>query len=283
MQIFVISIVVCAISVQLGPLFQQFWFNVFVSGFPEVTSTLSPKLLMYDSTGIFIKHISLIFVRISSYCSISLLVALTGVIGKIGLLNTIITTIIFNVGFHLSYYLNYMIYYNNSVDIMDDFQGSRVFMFGAGFGLALMLIYNRLSTIEKSEIADFTDMFATLLSLLGTCFILAFFYFVLDSYSNALLKTIRIIGGYYFSDGKLFGLLNIYFAFSGSIVSSIAVACFLGGTVTFHHINMSIISGALQVSILGNYIHHPFVALVTGVVGGVVSSILSHFAHQKLN
>jgi hypothetical protein len=112
-------------------------------------------------------------------------------------------------------------------------------------------------------------LLSTLLSLIGTCFILAFFYFV--------------FGFHNFASPYEYGLLNIYFGFSGSIVSSIAVACLLGGTITFHHINMTIISGALQVSILGDFIHNPFVSILAGFVGGVITSLLSHFAHQKLN
>jgi len=33
---------------------------------------------------------------------------------------------------------------------MDDFQGSRVFMFGAGFGLALLLIYKGTNKVIRS-------------------------------------------------------------------------------------------------------------------------------------
>jgi hypothetical protein len=35
MQTIVISIIVCVINAQLGPLFQQFWYDVFVKGFSK--------------------------------------------------------------------------------------------------------------------------------------------------------------------------------------------------------------------------------------------------------
>lgn len=102
-----------------------------------------------------IKNITLGFVRISTYASISLLVALSSVIGRIGIVNTLMTAITFNIGFNLNYYLNYVIYLKQGADsvvfsIMDDFQGSRVFMFGAGFGLALLLIYKNSNKVLRA-------------------------------------------------------------------------------------------------------------------------------------
>lgn len=82
--------------------------------------------------------------------------ALSSVIGRIGLVNTLFAAIVFNIGFNLNYYLNFLIYFRTGADsvtypIMDDFQGSRVFMFGAGFGLALLLIYKNANKVIRSE------------------------------------------------------------------------------------------------------------------------------------
>lgn len=219
-QTLVIALLVCSVNAQLGPLLQQFWYNVFINGFNTtygIPNNPTFKLISDTATND-VKNITLGFVRISTYCSISLLVALSGVIGKIGLVNTLLSTFIFNIGFNLNYYLNYSIYYNTGVStftsfIMDDFQGSRVFMFGAGFGLALLILYNKFNPIHKPEKQEYSDTFSALLTLLGTCFVLALFYFVLDTYTNT---------------SKSWALLNIYFAFSGSIVSSIAITCIVG-------------------------------------------------------
>ncbi len=157
MQTIIISLIVCSINAQLGPLMEQFWFNVFIKGFPQTTQILdatSSYKLMTDTATNNIYNFTLGFVRISTFCSISLLVALTSVIGKIGIANTIITTIIFDIGFNLNYYLNYLIFLRGhptgQLFIMDDFQGSRVFTFGAGFGIALLLLYHRLNPIQRN-------------------------------------------------------------------------------------------------------------------------------------
>lgn len=151
-QTIIIALVVCAVNVQMGPLVQQFWYNVFIAGFNKgfIANSNTTFYLTLDTATVDVKNITLGFVRISTFTSISLLVALSGVVGRIGPVNTLITSILFNVGFNLNYYLNYLIYYSNGTNsktyyIMDDFQGSRVFMFGAGFGLALLIVYLKAS------------------------------------------------------------------------------------------------------------------------------------------
>lgn len=78
-------------------------------------------------------------------------------------------------------------------------------------------------------------------------------------------------------------LLNVFFAFSGSIVSSIAISCIINGIVTLHTINMAVISGALQISIIGGFIATPYVALLVGAFAGIVTSLLSTFVYRKIN
>lgn len=271
-QTLVIALIVCSVNAQLGPLMQQFWYNVFIKGFE--TATVDPTgqyKLINDTASTEVRNITLGFVRISTFCSISLLVALTGVIGKIGVVTTFLTTIIFDIGWNLNYYLNFLIYFRRqtmALAIMDDFQGSRVFMFGAGFGLALMLVYKKAQPIIRVAGAQYTDLFASFLTLLGTGFVLTLFYFVLDSY---------VVGSY------LNALLNIYFAFSASILTSVAISCILGGVVTFHQINMSAISGVLQISIIGTFIKTAYISMLVGVSGGAITGLLSHYVQRKIN
>jgi hypothetical protein len=156
-QNIITCIIVCAVNAQMGPLLQQFWYNVFISGFNKgyTPSNTTIFTLTGDTAYLDVKNITLGFVRISTYTSISLLVALSSVASRIGAVNTLVASIIFNIGFNLNYYLNFLIYYSTGTNettnfIMDDFQGSRVFMFGAGFGLALLLIYNKLNPVIRN-------------------------------------------------------------------------------------------------------------------------------------
>lgn len=46
---------------------------------------------------------------------------------------------------------------------------------------------------------------------------------------------------------------------------------------------MSIISGVLQISIIGGFIRTPYVAILVGAFAGIVSSLLYHFLHPRIN
>jgi uncharacterized membrane protein len=75
---------------------------------------------------------------------------------------------------------------------------------------------------------------------------------------------------------NLTGLLNIYFAFSGCIVTGIAISSILDGVIRFHHVNMTVIAGVVQVSIIGTFIQTPYVSLLVGALAGGVTAIFSH-------
>lgn len=269
-QTLIIALLVCFVNLLMGPMVQQFWYNVFTRGFQ--TSPNDQTLnLNRDSATEGINNVTLGFARISTYCSISVLVALTAVIGRIGLINTFIATVIFNIGWNLSYYLNFHIFFRADITeriIMDDLNGSRVFAFGAGFAITLFLLYQRFAPVRRNANINYTDQFTTMLTLLGSIFTLSFFYFVLDTYTTG---------------NKGYALLNIYFAFSTSIVTSVAVCLIISGIVTLQMVNMAFISGAIQISIIATFIRTPYVAMLVGALAGVVTSLLFIFWFNKVN
>ena len=125
-QALIITLLVMSINTQFSPLIQKFWSNVFLDGFSENTAKI---------------ELSFKFARISIFCSISLLIGLSGKIGQIGFLTSIVSVIWFNIGFYLNYYLNELILNNLTqfVQLFDDFNGSRIFLFGSAFGFGLMI------------------------------------------------------------------------------------------------------------------------------------------------
>lgn len=66
-------------------------------------------------------------------------------------------------------------------------------------------------------------------------------------------------------------------------MSSIAISCILDGVITLHNVNMSVIAGALQISIIGGFIKTPYVALLVGAFAGIVTALASSFIHSKIN
>lgn len=80
-------------------------------------------------------------IQIALMSTISLMVAFTGFIGKIGLFESFITTIMFNIGWNLTYYVNFHITLTTSPNILffDDFGIYSVYIYGAFFGLIMVL------------------------------------------------------------------------------------------------------------------------------------------------
>ena len=102
--------------------------------------------LKFGSTSKHINNVTLEFSQISILCSISLFVALTSFIGRIGLLNTSITVVIFNVGSNLSFYLSSNI--SCAVHKLTYFSSKMTFRvsgFGASFWLVSVIFYNFLA------------------------------------------------------------------------------------------------------------------------------------------
>lgn len=75
--------------------------------------------------------------------------------------------------------------------------------------------------------------------------------------------------------------MNLYFAFSGCIVTGIAVSSILDGVIRFHHVNMTVIAGVVQVSIIGTFIKTPYVSLLVGALAGLVTAIFSHLFWER--
>ena len=135
-QALIITLLVISINSQFSPLLQKFWENVFLNGFSENTSKI---------------ELSFEFTRISTFCSISILVGLSSVIGQIGYLTCLGSIVWFNIGFFLNYYLSALILRDleQTVRLFDDFNGSRIFMFASGFGLGLMIATYKYNTVMK--------------------------------------------------------------------------------------------------------------------------------------
>lgn len=66
-------------------------------------------------------------------------------------------------------------------------------------------------------------------------------------------------------------------------MSSIAISCILDGVITLHNVNMSVIAGALQISIIGGFIKTPYVSLLIGAFAGIVTALASSYIHSKIN
>lgn len=94
------------ITVQVSPLLQSFWYLVF-HGFNTVQETTEVFSTIYGGKMI---HLLEYTEKIAMITACSLLLAMTCLIGKIGLFATIFTTFCFNIGWPLAYMANIYLY-----------------------------------------------------------------------------------------------------------------------------------------------------------------------------
>lgn len=93
---------------------QKFWYNTFIYNFGNDSATTVIGSSVADYT--FRVHnerelirVNFLTIQLALMCSISTLVAFTGFIGKIGLIEILTSTVIFNVGWNLAYYCNFRV------------------------------------------------------------------------------------------------------------------------------------------------------------------------------
>ena len=80
--------------------------------------------------------------------------------------------------------------------------------------------------------------------------------------------------------------MNIYFAFSSTILSSLCISAITKKIVHFEDLKVSVFSGVVLVGVIGNFIIDPFISLVAGLLGGIVTTSLCIYSRayfQKKN
>lgn len=142
----VTAIIVVALSVQLAPLLQKFWFSVFISSFGNLNFPAD----VGDNVRAFWKHYSNNDIQASAYLNrttfiscISILVFMTSVVGRLSTVQVLKITAVFQIAWNLNYFL--LIYL---LVIKQDFQDAQftplffdalgstyVYLFAAFFGL----------------------------------------------------------------------------------------------------------------------------------------------------
>ena len=68
--------------------------------------------------------------------------------------------------------------------------------------------------------------------------------------------------------------MNIYFAFSSTILSSLCISAITKKIIHFEDIKVSVFSGVVLVGVVGNFIIDPFISLAAGLLGGIVTASL---------
>ena len=99
------AIFAIALNIQLSPLLQKFWFNVFVGNFNRVVAGTSSdaEIQFQDSNSVFM---SVIYQRNAMAMTISYLLSCLATIGRKGLFEIFISLLAFNIMWPIPYYVN---------------------------------------------------------------------------------------------------------------------------------------------------------------------------------
>lgn len=148
------SIVVVALSIELSPLLQKFWFSVFITGFGDNNSSIANSTVtdFWDNTSGNNIQVTNQVMRTTLLSCISLLTVMTAVVGRVSLAQMIKAVSLFQVFWNLNYFLLiYMLVIRNDQNeaatftpyFFDMFGTTYVYVFAAFFGIPLACFMRR--------------------------------------------------------------------------------------------------------------------------------------------
>ncbi|NXF10025.1 RHL protein, partial [Smithornis capensis] len=195
--------------------------------------------------------------------SLTAVVISTGaVLGKTNLLQLIVMTLVELIAFRVSRWINreFMEVQEHDLSLM------HVHLFGAYFGLAVAFCFPEPSPrLDKNRSTPKSD----LLSMLGCVFLWVFW----PSFNS-------LLAGF-----KTRAVLNTYFALAVSAVSAFMLSALTtkDGKFRVTHIHSAILAGGVSVSYTAQTITHPWIAMILGLLGSVITILGSHCVQRCLN
>ncbi|NXG24304.1 RHD protein, partial [Grallaria varia] len=194
--------------------------------------------------------------------SMSAVVISTGaVLGKTNPVQLIVMTLVELIVFHGSRWIN-----KRFLEVDDHLSLMHVHLFGAYFGLAVTSFFSEPSPrLDKNRSTPKSD----LLSMLGSVFLWVFW----PSF-NSLLAEI-----------KMQAVLNTYFALAVSAVTAFMLSALTSkdGKFRMTHIHSAVLAAGVTVSYTAQTINHPWIAMILGLLGSVITILGSHCLQSCLN
>lgn len=164
-----ISLFVVSFTVITSPLVSKFWYNVFITDFQgtTITSDNSPKRFYQQSFSSMTIFLDLYNLKVAFANSISQLVVLLGVFGRLNIIQVVLNTILYNVAWNLLHFLCVLVQYNGPDSrVYDDYQIANVYLFAACYALVVSFF------LKESPRKSFShNSQSIILALVGTFFI----------------------------------------------------------------------------------------------------------------
>lgn len=277
------AIVVVAISVQLAPLLQKFWFSVFITGFGDVNdiNTVSPRISAFYS------HFANNEIEVSSYMNritfvscISLMVVNTAIVGRLNLSQILLLTSVYQFMWNLNYFL--LLYlaiikqdHSDSTlydpSYFDEYGVTFNYIFAAAFGLVftIMSVRQKVDTVHPRNEYNRTSL---VLSAVGTAFIFAAFMFT----------------GTYFVRNTFLGRnvihFNVFWGLTASVIGTYVGSLLVGkGRIGYKEALVGTISGGIVMGSASQIMQNIGLVIMIGAIAGLISGIYMRVIHPRIN
>ncbi|NXU83018.1 RHL protein, partial [Xiphorhynchus elegans] len=191
----------------------------------------------------------------------AVIISTGAVLGKINLVQLIVMTLVELIVFYVSRWIN-----RTFLEVLDHLSLMHVHLFGAYFGLAVTGCFPEPSPgLDKNRSTPKSDLF----SMLGSVFLWVFW----PSFNSLL------------AESKTKAILNTYFALAVSAVSAFMLSALAAkdGKFRMTHIHSAVLAGGVTVSFVAESISHPWIAMILGLLGSVITILGSHCLQSCLN
>ncbi|NWV43578.1 RHL protein, partial [Grantiella picta] len=183
------------------------------------------------------------------------------VLGKANPLQLIVMTLVELIIFHMSRCIN-----RTFLEVPCSLALMHVHLFGAYFGLAVASRFPQAPPgLDKNRSTPQSELF----SVLGTVFVWVFW----PSFNSIL------------ADSKQAAVLNTYFALAVSAVTAFVLSALTSkdGKFRMTHIHSAVLAGGVTISYTAHSIQQPWIAMILGLLGSVITILGSHCLQRCFN
>jgi len=273
------SIFIVSFTILISPIFQKFWFNIFITNFHGATPNDSnpDRFYIFSLQGLNIP-VDLYGLKIALANAIAQLVMILGLFGRMTPPQVVISSFLFNFAWNLNHFLCILLQQINSENrIFDDYQISNVYLFAASFGIAVSLLIKK---PQNFRIFGHNN-FSAILSQIGTFFLFLSFCTTTTFYS---LKFVNVSGEFSRSYVWQEAFLGTFFALSASVIATYIFAILLGGgKIGMRESILGTIMGAVIYGPVAGTCMNIGAAIATGIAAGFLSALFFHKVYAKIN